>query len=76
MASSFVKHLQNPQSFERARSEVLTASDSSMGSSGGTTEVRMRVHSRNNLYLFRDGFLLPAVGHFTIDCNLIAQSSH
>lgn len=60
-------HLQNAQSLERARSEVLTASDSSMGSSGGTTDVRMSVHSRNNLYLFRDGFLLPVVGHFIID---------
>jgi len=42
-----------------ANRDVLTASDSSIGSSGGTTDVRMRVHSRNNLYLLRDGFSLP-----------------
>ena len=42
-------------------SDVLTANDSSMGSSGGTTDVRMRVHSRNNLYRFRSGSSVP--GH-------------
>lgn len=47
------------QSLARAMSEVFTANDSSMGSSGGTTEVRMRVHSRNSLYLFRLASLVP-----------------
>lgn len=40
---------QYSQSLARAMREVLTARDSSMGSSGGTTEVRMRVHSRKSL---------------------------
>jgi hypothetical protein len=39
--------------------DVFTANDSSIGSSGGTTEVRMRVHSRNNLYLLRFGSSEP-----------------
>lgn len=34
-----------------AISDVLTASESSMGSSGGTTEVMIRVQLRSNLYL-------------------------
>lgn len=36
-------------SLARAISDVLTARESSMGSSGGTTEVRINVHSRNSL---------------------------
>lgn len=40
---------QYSQSLARAMREVLTARDSSMGSSGGTTEVRIRVHSRKSL---------------------------
>ena len=39
--------------------DVLTANDNSIGNSGGTTEVKIRVHSRNNLYLFRSGFSIP-----------------
>lgn len=39
--------------------EVLTASDSSIGSSGGTTDVRIRAHSKNNLYLLRVGSAEP-----------------
>jgi len=42
-----------------ASSDVLTARDSSIGNSGGTTDVRISVHSKNNLYLLRDGFSLP-----------------
>ena len=42
-----------------ANSEVLTANDSSMGSSGGTTDVRINVHSRNSLYLFLLGSSVP-----------------
>lgn len=37
------------QSLASAIRDVLTARESSIGSSGGTTEVRMSVHSRNNL---------------------------
>ena len=46
-------------SLDSAKSDVLTARDNSIGNSGGTTEVRMRVHSRNSLYLLRVGFSLP-----------------
>jgi hypothetical protein len=42
-----------------ASSDVLTASDNSMGNSGGTTEVRISVHSKNNLYRLRFGFSVP-----------------
>ena len=42
-------HEAHSHSLVSASRDVLTASDSSMGSSGGTTEVRMRVHSRNSL---------------------------
>lgn len=38
--------------FDREIREVLTANESSIGSSGGTTEVKIRVHSKNSLYLF------------------------
>lgn len=50
----------NLQSLMSASREELTARDSSMGSSGGTTEVRMSVHSRNSLYLLRSGSSVPA----------------
>lgn len=43
----------------RVTSEEFTARDSSMGSSGGTTEVMMRTHSRRSLYLLRSGFSVP-----------------
>lgn len=46
-------------SLERANSEVLTAKDSSIGSSGGITDVKINVHSKNNLYLFLSGSSLP-----------------
>ena len=47
------------RSLDSASREVLTASDSSIGSSGGTTDVRISVHSRNSLYLLRSGFSEP-----------------
>lgn len=37
------------QSLASAIRDVFTARESSIGSSGGTTEVRISVHSRNNL---------------------------
>lgn len=43
-----------------ANSEVLTAKESSIGNSGGTTEVKMMVHSKNNLYRFLSGSMVPA----------------
>jgi hypothetical protein len=45
---------------------VLTANDSSMGNSGGTTDVRMSAHSKNSLYLFLVGSSEPAIhnNHF------------
>lgn len=45
--------------FVRATRDVLTANDNSIGSSGGTTDVRINVHSRNSLYLFLFGSSLP-----------------
>ena len=41
--------VQKTPSLASCSSDVLTAKDSSIGSSGGTTDVRMRVHSRNSL---------------------------
>ena len=41
--------------------ELLTASDSSIGNSGGTTEVNIKVHSRKSLYLLRDGSSVPVL---------------
>ena len=40
-------------------SDVLTANDNSIGNSGGTTDVNIRVHSKNNLYLFLSGSSVP-----------------
>lgn len=48
-------------SLERAKRDVFTAKVNSMGNSGGTTEVRIKIHSKNNLYLFLDGFLEPSI---------------
>lgn len=45
----FVLRPRNSQSLARAMREVLTARESSIGSSGGTTEVRIKVHSRKSL---------------------------
>ena len=50
-------------SLARARREVLTARECSIGSSEGTTNVRMSVHSRNNLYLLRVGSSVPAANN-------------
>lgn len=51
--------VQNTPSFDRANRDVLTANDNSIGSSGGTTDVKISVHSKNNLYLFLVGSSLP-----------------
>lgn len=37
------------QSLVSESRDVLTASDNSIGSSGGTTEVSIKVHSKNSL---------------------------
>lgn len=42
-----------------ANKDELTAKESSIGSSGGTTDVRINVHSKKSLYLFRFGFSVP-----------------
>ncbi len=47
-------------SFCNARRELFTASESSIGNSGGITDVRINVHSRNNLYLLRVSSSLPS----------------
>ena len=49
----------------RASKLELTASDSSIGSSGGTTDVNINVHSKNNLYLFRSGSSVPEIENST-----------
>lgn len=51
--------VQKTPNFDRAMSEEFTAKDSSMGNSGGTTEVRIKVHSKKSLYLFLFGSSLP-----------------
>lgn len=40
--------------------DELTANDNSTGSSGGITDVKIRIHSKNNLYLLRFGSSVPA----------------
>lgn len=64
---------ENIQSFDSASNDVLTASDNSIGSSGGTTEVKMSVHSRNNLYLFLFGSLVPRL---IKKYNIISQTDY
>ncbi len=51
------------QSFVSANKELFTASDNSMGNSGGTTDVKISVHSRNNLYRFLFGSSVPENYH-------------
>ena len=41
--------------------EVFTARDNSMGNSGGTTDVKIKVHSINNLYRLRFASLVPEI---------------
>ena len=53
------KLLSNLHNLVNASSDVLTASDNSIGSSGGTTDVKIRVHSKNSLYLSLLGSLVP-----------------
>lgn len=58
--------MKNLRSLERASREVFTAKDNSIGSSGGTTDVRIKVHSKNNLYLFLLGFNTPTTNAITV----------
>ncbi len=54
--SSWIKkklQLHDGPNLVRAIRELLTAKDNSIGSSGGMTDVSMRVHSRKSLYLLR-----------------------
>lgn len=51
--------VQNTPNFDNANSDVFTANDNSIGNSGGTTDVKISVHSKNNLYLFLFGSSLP-----------------
>lgn len=48
-------------SFAREAKEALTARDNSIGSSGGTTDVKISVHSRNSLYLLLVGSSQPFI---------------
>jgi len=56
-----ISNLFQVPNFDNATRDVFTASDSSIGNSGGTTEVKIRVHSKNNLYLFLVGSSLPVI---------------
>lgn len=49
-------HLHN---LARDSNDEFTANDNSTGSSGGITDVRMRMHSKNSLYLLRFGSSEP-----------------
>jgi len=51
--------VQKMANLDKERREVLTAKLNSIGSSGGTTLVRMSVHSKNNLYRFLSGSMVP-----------------
>ena len=42
-----------------ASNDVFTASDNSIGNSGGTTDVKIKVHSKNSLYLLRVSSFVP-----------------
>ena len=46
--------VQNTASLDNCNREVLTARLSSIGNSGGTTDVRIKVHSKKSLYLKLD----------------------
>lgn len=58
----FVKIVFRSKGFRKKKSLKITASESSIGSSGGMTLVRMRMHSRNNLYRERDSSSVPKNG--------------
>lgn len=45
----------------RAIREEFTANDNSMGNSGGITDVKIKTHSKNSLYLFLFGFSTPLI---------------
>lgn len=47
--------------FDNAKRDVFTANDSSIGNSGGTTDVIINAHSRTNLYLLRLGSSVPKI---------------
>lgn len=53
--------VQKTKSLLRASKDELTAKESSIGNSGGTTDVRISVHSKNNLYRFLLGFSVPII---------------
>ena len=44
---------------DKAKSDEFTAKDNSSGNSGGTTEVNIKVHSKNSRYLFLFGSSVP-----------------
>lgn len=52
--------------FDNDSNDVLTASDNSMGNSGGTTDVKISAHSRNSLYLFLVGSSEPVINNTSI----------
>lgn len=56
--------VQNTFSLDSDNKDVLTAKLNSIGNSGGTTEVKIKVHSKNNLYLFLSSSSLPKMFNF------------
>jgi hypothetical protein len=55
----FKSRNQSLQSLTKAINDVLTARDNSIGNSGGTTDVKIKVHSMNNLYRLRFASFVP-----------------
>ncbi len=49
-------------SFASESNDEFTANDNSTGNSGGITDVSIRTHSKNNLYLLRLGSSDPGKG--------------
>ena len=56
--------VQKTDNLVSCKREVLTAKLSSMGNSGGTTLVKIRVHSKNSLYRLRLGSLVPSIQRY------------
>ena len=51
----------------RRSREVFTAKESSMGSSGGTTDVKTKVHSKRSFFLLRLGSFKPYYCYYYCD---------
>ena len=63
------------RSLTKAINDVLTANDNSIGNSGGTTDVKIKVHSMNNLYRFRFGSFVPEIQTIELDYSIISSAT-